>query len=84
MLTAEQREQFLNEGHIVIRGAFPRAEALAWVREECARKGYVLEDPATWEKEYERLETQRRETVAEYAPAAWEASCELMGGEANG
>ena len=80
MLTPEQREQFLTEGHIVIRGAFPRAEAIAWVREECAHIGYDLDDPSTWEKEYIRIETKRRVTLDEYAPAAWEASCDLMGG----
>ena len=36
---------------------------------------------ATVDKEYVRIETQRRVTLAEYAPAAWEASCDLMGGE---
>ena len=34
MLTPEQREQFLAEGHIVIKGAFPREDSLRWVRDE--------------------------------------------------
>ncbi len=80
MLTPEQREQFLTEGHIVIRGAFPRADAIQWVREECAHEGYDLDDPETWTKEYVRIETRRRVTLEEYAPAAWQASCDLMGG----
>ena len=81
MLTPEQREQFLTEGFLLVKDAFPRADAIAWVREECAREGYDLENPETWEKEYVRIETQRHVTLADYAPAAWEASCDLMGGE---
>lgn len=81
MLTPEQHEQFLNEGFLLIQGAFPRADAIAWVQEECARQGYDLDDPETWAKEYVRIETQRRVTLSDYAPAAWEASCDLMGGE---
>lgn len=81
MLTPEQREQFLNEGHIILKGAFPREDSLAWVREECAQAGYDVDDPQTWRKDYERLELRRREPLAIYAPAAWQASCDLMGGE---
>ena len=81
MLTPEQREQFLAEGHIVIKGAFPREDSLQWVRDECARAGYDVDDPQTWRKGYERLELNRHEPLADYAPAAWQASCDLMGGE---
>ena len=80
MLTPEQREQFLAEGHIVIKGAFPREASLQWVREECARVGYDVDDPQTWRKGYERMDLARHEPLASYAPAAWLASCDLMGG----
>ena len=81
MLTSEQREQFLAEGHIIIKGAFPREESLQWVREECAWAGYDVDDPQTWRKGYERMDLARHEPLATYAPAAWQASCDLMGGE---
>ena len=81
MLTPQQREQFLAEGHIVIKGAFPREASLQWVREECARAGYDVDDPLSWRKGYERMELSRHEPLADYAPAAWQASCDLMGGE---
>lgn len=81
MLTPQQREQFLAEGHIVIKGAFPREASLQWVREECARVGYDVDDPRSWRKGYERMELSRHEPLADYAPAAWQASCDLMGGE---
>ena len=81
MLTPEQREQFINEGHIILKGAFSREDSLAWVREECAHAGYDVDDPQTWRKDYERMELKRHEPLADYAPAAWRASCDLMGGE---
>lgn len=81
MLTPQQREQFLAEGHIVIKGAFPREASLQWVREECARVGYDVDDPRSWRNGYERMELSRHEPLADYAPAAWQASCDLMGGE---
>ena len=84
MLTHEQREQFLAEGHIVIKGAFPREDSLRWVHEECARAGYDVDDPQTWRKGYERMDLTRHEPLADYAPAAWEASCDLMGGDRPG
>jgi len=81
MLTPQQREQFLAEGHLIIKGAFPREDSLQWVRDECARAGYDVDDPQTWRKAYERMELSRHEPLAAYAPAAWQASCDLMGGE---
>ncbi len=51
------------------------------MRDECARAGYDVDRPETWRKEYERMELQRRRPLADYAPQAWQASCDLMGGE---
>ena len=83
MLTPEQREKFLAEGHVIIKGAFSREDSLAWVRDECARAGYDVDDPQTWRKEYDRLPLHRREPLVSYAPDAWQASLDLMGGEAR-
>ncbi len=81
MLTAAQKEQFIAEGHLVIKGAFSPEWSLEWVRDECARQGYDVDDPATWRKPYERMDLHRRERLEEFAPSAWEASYALMGGE---
>ena len=70
----------MTEGHVVLRGVFPREDSLAWVCDECARVGYDVDDAGTWRKEYERMPLSRHEPLASYAPAAWEASCDLMGG----
>ena len=70
----------LYQGYIVIKGAFPRQDSIDWVRSECARQGYDLDDPTTWTKEYLRLDTAHGKMLPDYAPAAWQASCDLMGG----
>jgi len=80
MLTTEQWEQFLAEGHVVIKGAFPREQSLDWVRDECAHEGYDVDNPSTWHKDYVRIDLQRREPLSSYAPAAWDAAVALMGG----
>ena len=80
MLTPEQREHFVAEGHLVIKGAFPREQSLEWVREECARDGYDVDDPTTWRKDYERINLHHSQKLEEFAPAAWQASVDLMGG----
>ena len=80
MLTPQQHEQFLTEGHLVLKGAFNREDSLAWVRDECAHAGYDVDDPMTWKKDYERINLQRQELLENYAPTAWQASCDLLGG----
>lgn len=80
MLTPRQRDEFVHQGFIVIKNAFPREASLAWVRDECAHVGYDVDDPQTWAQEYLRIPTQRQETLQDYSPAAWEASLGLLGG----
>ena len=80
-ISAEQREQFVSEGYIVLRGVFSAEDSRSWVRAECARAGYDLDDPLTWSQPYARIPTERKEALSEFAPEAWKAACDLMGGE---
>lgn len=80
MLTPQQREEFNQQGFLVIKHAFSREDSLAWVRDECAYVGYDVDNPQTWTQEYLRIPTQRQETLQDYSPAAWDASLALMGG----
>jgi len=80
MLTPKQRDEFNQQGFIVIKNAFSREDSLAWVRDECAHVGYDVDDPQTWTQEYLRVPTQRQETLQNYSPAAWDASLALLGG----
>jgi hypothetical protein len=80
MLTDEQREQFMTDGFVLVRNAFDPENSVARLREACAVLGYNLDDPETWTKEYDRVPTTDRVRLDEFAPTAWQVSCDLMGG----
>jgi tetratricopeptide (TPR) repeat protein len=103
-LDAEQRERFLADGLLTLRGAFDPELARRWredglrrLREEPERwvRGYATkiaddpsrslvnfspDDPTTWT--WPRIELLGPESlvIQEFAPAAWTAICQLLGG----
>jgi hypothetical protein len=103
-LSAEQREQFLRDGVLTLRGVFDpelahrwRADGLRRLREEPERwvRGYAdklshdpsrslanfsPDDPTTWS--WPRIDLLGPESlvIEEFAPDAWAAICELLGG----
>lgn len=103
-LSAEQREQFMQDGVLTLRGVFDpelaqrwRADGLRRLREEPERwvRGYVdrvaadpsrslanfsPDDPTTWT--WGRIDLLGPESlvVEEFAPDAWAAICDLLGG----
>ena len=79
--TEEQVEHFLEKGHVVIRNAFSREFAEEWVDFGFKRLGYDPIDSSTWEVDRIHLPVMNRVNVKEIAPGAWEAICDIMGGE---
>jgi hypothetical protein len=81
VLTDEQAEQFLNEGHVVIPDCFSRDQARQWTDRAFVRLGYDRNDPSTWEQG--RVHMPRMETweIKDFAPEAWAAMGDLLGGE---
>jgi hypothetical protein len=82
-LSDEQVEQFLTQGHVVIKGAFMREQAESWSARTFDRLGYDPNDQATWEQHRIHMPTHNRVEVKEFSPKAWGAICELCGGEAR-
>ena len=80
-LSAEQIEHFLTHGHVVIHDCFPRAFAEDWTANAFKRLGYSPEDPSTWQQEIVHMPASQRVPMPELAPKAWQAACELLGGE---
>jgi hypothetical protein len=80
-LSAEQIAHFLTHGHIVIHDCFSRDFAEEWTSNAFHRLGYDPNDPATWEKEIIHMPATQYLTMEEIAPKAWQAACELLGGE---
>jgi len=80
-LTPEQTTEFLERGHIVLRGCFSRETAEDWKDLAFRRLGYDKNDRTTWEKERIHMGGTQSLEIKEFAPKAWDAICALMGGE---
>lgn len=81
VLTPEQVDQFLNDGYVVIKQAFTRDKAEEWTRTMWARLEMDPNDKSTWTQERVHMPFHRREPVSEFSPKAWDAMCDLLGGE---
>lgn len=80
-LTAEQEQQFLDQGYVVVKQAVSRDLAKQWRDLAYRRLGYDPDDPATWIEARVHLPVMNRKRVADVAPRAWAAICDLLGGE---
>jgi hypothetical protein len=80
-LTGEQAEHFMEQGFVTIRGAFDPAAARGMLDEAWIRFGYDRDDPATWAEPRIHLSSRSYVDAREFAPAAWQAAMELVGGE---
>src|SRR5438552_4070037 len=80
-LSAEQIAHFLHRGYVVIHDCFSREFAANWTSNAFRRLGYAADDPTTWEKEIIHMPFTQRFPMAEVSPKAWQAACELLGGE---
>jgi hypothetical protein len=80
-LSQEQIDHFLRRGHVVLHDCFSREFAEGWTSEAFRRLGYDPDDPSTWEKEIIHMPASHRVPMQEIAPRAWQAACELLGGE---
>src|SRR5688572_15453592 len=80
VLTAQQAEQFVEQGYVVIRGCFTRAAAEEYTESIWTRLGYAHDDPSTWTEPSIHMPSHRRIDVRTFAPKAWGAVCDLVGG----
>ena len=80
-LTQEQIDHFLQHGHIVIHDCFTRDFADEWTANAFRRLEYSASDPSTWQQEIVHMPASQRVPMAEIAPKAWLAACQLLGGE---
>jgi hypothetical protein len=81
VLSDQQIDFFLDHGYVTIPQCFTRADAQPWLDEAWIRLGYDPHDPGTWREKRVHMPSQRRVEVKAFAPKAWRAACELLGGE---
>lgn len=60
---------------------FDPAKAAPWLSTLWPRLGYSADDLSTWSKERIHLPATTRELASTFAPLAWGAMCDLLGGE---
>jgi hypothetical protein len=80
VLTPEQANQFIERGYVAIRGCFSREAAAAYTSTLWTRLGYDPQDPTTWTESSIHMPSHRSIDIREFAPKAWGAVCDLLGG----
>ncbi|KAI1878189.1 uncharacterized protein JN550_000371 [Neoarthrinium moseri] len=80
-LTAAEKEHFLKHGYIRLTNCFTRAQAAEVTSGVWTRLGMSPDDKTTWTKPRVNMPSHRTFDVAEFAPRAWAAICELCGGQ---
>lgn len=79
-LSAADVEHFLERGFVTVKGCFTREAAQKWLDTAWVRLGVDPADPGTWAEQRIHLSPLARVEVSEFAPRAWSAACELVGG----
>jgi hypothetical protein len=80
-LTDDQAKQFLTQGYVTVKNCFSRETAKRWTDRAFERLGYDPGDPRTWEQGRVHMPAMDRWLVREFAPRAWAAIVDLLGGE---
>ncbi|KAF4623510.1 hypothetical protein D9613_001664 [Agrocybe pediades] len=80
-LTSEQVEFFLENGYVIIKNAFTREQAAEWTKDLWFRLNLDPADKSGWDRERIHLPRKKSEKVATFAPKAWAAIKDLVGGE---
>ncbi|HEY7485194.1 MAG TPA: phytanoyl-CoA dioxygenase family protein [Streptosporangiaceae bacterium] len=81
VLSDEQAQQFLDKGYVLIHDCFSQEAAAAHTATIWTRLGYDRDDPATWAEPSIHMPNHQALDVREFAPKAWDAVCDLVGGE---
>lgn len=80
-LTPEQVNQFMKHGFLRIKKWFSQETAGAFTKDVWTRLGFDPNDPLTWTRERTNMPQHQLVPVADIAPKAWDAVCEICGGE---
>jgi hypothetical protein len=79
-LSQDQLDHFIQYGFIHLTDCFDKAFADKWIAEAFERLGYDPVDSSTWEKPIIHMPASEYVNVREFAPKAYDAMCQLLGG----
>lgn len=80
-LNEEQIQHFLDYGYVHLKDCFPKEKARELVDLAYKRLGYDPNDSSTWAEAKVHMPAMNTMQVKEFAPKAYGAMCDLVGGE---
>jgi hypothetical protein len=80
-LTEEQRQHFLDYGFLKVENCFSREQASEFSGSIWTRMGASPDDPSSWPTEKTNMPGHSIIPIEEFAPKAYNAMAELLGGE---
>ncbi|KAJ5939773.1 hypothetical protein N7466_002907 [Penicillium verhagenii] len=80
-LSSEEIAHFMKYGYVRVPQCFSRDKAAVWTADLWTRLGFSPTDKTTWSTECTHMPEYKEEPVKIFAPKAWAAICELLGGE---
>ncbi|KAJ9608670.1 hypothetical protein H2200_006441 [Cladophialophora chaetospira] len=80
-LTPEQVDHFMEHGFVRIPSCFTREAAEEWTKNVWIRLGFDPNNPDTWTTERTNMPSHEEKAIRDYAPKAYDAICEIVGGE---
>lgn len=80
-LSQDQIDHFMRHGYVHLTNCFSQDKAAEWTADVWTRLGYSPTDKSTWAAERINMPEHNSEPVQTFAPKAWAAICELLGGE---
>ncbi|KAJ3477671.1 hypothetical protein NLI96_g10305 [Meripilus lineatus] len=80
-LSSEQREHFLEHGWLKVSKAVPPENIRRFTEDVWVRLGYDPDDQTTWTQEKIHMPRHREVITKDFMPKAWDAMCEILGGE---
>ncbi len=81
VLSEQQAEHFVTKGYVVVHDCFTREAAEEYLETVWTRLGYDPGDRSTWAEPSVHMPVHREVDIREFAPLAWLAVCDLLGGE---
>ncbi|KAJ6470191.1 hypothetical protein C8R47DRAFT_1148931 [Mycena vitilis] len=80
-LSEAQKAHFLEHGFVHLPQCFSREASAVFTSKLWTRLGMSPDDKTTWHTERTNMPSHTSVLISEFAPKAWSAICELIGGE---
>lgn len=81
VLSPSDVDHFLTHGFVRIEGCFTTEAAEKWTEDVWLRLGMSATDKSTWTRERTNMPAHQAMKVRDFAPKAWDAICDVVGGE---